>query len=195
MQISFQGGPELVKALRSLPRAIAAEILETAVVSGAGIVRAAAAAKCARPAKRRRPGTVRLADSIKVTVTEKLPSLVTVHVGTRVPYAHLVEYGHQIIPRGPTRERVSITTVRISKRTGKQVVSSRLGLDPTARIKLHERRQVGSRGFVAPTPFLRPAFDENKERVLQRMGEVIWKGVEVEARKLADASQPVARAS
>lgn len=188
MQLTFTGGRELAHALRRLPRAIAQEILETAVVSGAGILRESAAAKCSRPAIRRRPGTVRLADSIKVTVTEKSPSSVTVNVGTRVPYAHLVEYGHQIIPRGPTRQRVSITTVRISKRTGKQVVSTRLGLDPMARRQLHDRRATGASGFVAPRPFLRPAFDENKERMLQRIGQVITKGLEVEARKVADAT-------
>lgn len=194
MKLTFTGGRELAKALRRLPRAVATEILETAVVAGAGIVRAAAVAKCPRPAQRRRPGTVRLSDSIKVTVTEKLPSLVEVAVGTKVPYAHLIEYGHQIIPRGKTRERVSVTTVRISKRTGKQVVSSRFGLDPMARMKLNDRRTAGARGFVAPQPFLRPAFDENKERVLQRMAEVLGKGLEVEARKLADAA-PAGRAA
>lgn len=187
MQLTFTGGRELAHALRRLPRAIAQEVLEMAVVSGAGIIREAAAAKCPRPSVRRRPGTVRLADSIKVTVTEKAPSFVTVTVGTRVPYAHLVEYGHQVVPRGPTRQRVSITTVRVSKRTGKQVVSTRLGLDPMARLQLRGRRAAGSGGFVAPRPFLRPAFEENRERVLQRIGEVIRKGLEVEARKVADA--------
>lgn len=191
MQLTFHGGKELARALRQIPRAIAQEILETAVVAGAGIVRAAAAAKCPRPAERRRPGTVRLSDSIKVVVTEKAPSYVTVNVGTKVPYAHLVEYGHQVVPRGKTRERVSITTVRVSKRTGKQVVSTRLGLDPLARAKLHDRRAAGSRGFVAPRPFLRPAFDENKERVLQRIAQVIEKGLEVEARKAADRTPTV----
>lgn len=185
MQLTFTGGKELARALRQLPKVVAEELLETAVVAGAGIIRQAAADKAPRNEPRRRPGTMRLADSIKVGVTEKSHAFVTVNVFTRIRYAHLVEYGHQIIPRGPTRARVSITTVRISKRTGKQVVSTRLGLDPMATIKLAGRRKQGSRGFVAPRPFLRPAFDENREVVLQRIGQVLGKGIEVEARKLA----------
>jgi HK97 gp10 family phage protein len=190
MQLTFRGGLEMARALRQLPRAIAEEVLETAVVAGASIIRAAAAQKAPRPAERRRPGTVRLADSIKVTVTEKSHAFVTVNVGTRVPYAHLVEYGHQIIPRGKTRERVSITTVRISKRTGKQIVSTRFGLDPTAQMRLNDRRKAGARGMVAARPFLRPAFDENREAVLRRIGQVIEKGIEVHARRLAETTAP-----
>lgn len=195
MNITFTGGKELARALRELPEAIATNVLSGAVLAGANIVREAAAARARGHAvlsgnwhQRRRPGTVRLSDSIKATVTERGRSFVTASVGTKVRYAHLVEYGHQIIPRGPTRARVSITTVRVSKRTGKQVVSTRFGLDPMARRALFERRDAGSRGFVAARPFLRPAFDENKEAMLQKIGEVIGVGIEAEVKKLAHGS-------
>lgn len=182
MELRFEGGKELARALRRLPELVAQEILEQAVVVGADIIREGAAQRASWPHERRRPGTIALADSIKVTVTEKARSFVTVNVGTKVRYAHLLEYGHQIVPRGPIRETVSITTVRISKKTGKQVVSARLGLDPLG--KRSERRAAAT-GVVAPRPFLRPAFDDNRERVLQRIGQVLGQGIEVEARKLA----------
>jgi len=185
VQLTFHGGKELARALRDLPKAIAEEVLETAVVAGAGIIRQAAADKAPRNEPRRRPGTVRLADSMKVAVTEKSHAFVTVCVYTKVSYAHLIEYGHQIVARGPTRERVSITLVSASGR-----VSARFGLDPTARAKLHDRRVAGSLGFVAPRPFLRPAFDENRETALRRIGEVLGKGIEVEARRVASTASP-----
>ncbi len=200
MKLTFTGGRELAQALRRLPEEVAERVLGGAVLAGAGIIRDSAAAKARGHVvlsgtwtQRRRPGTVRLSDSIRATITEKGRSFVTVCVGTKVKYAHLVEYGHQIVPRGPTRARVSITTVRISKRTGRQVVSTRYGLDPMARQLLHERRDAGARGFVAPRPFMRPAFDENHEAVLRKIGDVLGVGIEAEAKKLAsDVQTPFA---
>lgn len=180
VQMRFHGGREMAAGLRRLPRIVAQDILETAVVAGAGIVRQAAEMKAPRPAERRRPESVRLADSIRVWVTSRNYASVTVQVGTRIPYGHLVEYGHQIVPRGPTRERFSITTVRISRKTGRQRVSTRWGVDPSAK-----RRTAAAKGFVAARPFLRPALDENREAVLRRQAEVIRKGIEVESRRMA----------
>lgn len=184
MDVRWEGTRELARALRRLPEIVAEQILEQAVVVGADIIRQAAAERAPRAAVRARGrhGTVRLADSFKVTVTEKSRSFVTVNVGTKIPYAHLVEYGHQIVPRGPSRATVSITTVRISKKTGKQVVSAHLGLDPLGR---RSERRAATGGMVAARPFLRPAFDDNRELVLRRIGEVIGRGIEGEARKLA----------
>lgn len=181
VSLTFTGGRELVAALRSLPAIVATEILETAVVAAAGLLRTAVAAKAPRPATRRRPGTVRLADSFKVTVIEKDRAHTVVQVGTRVPYAHLVEYGHQIVPRGPTRAtRVSVTRVSAKGRTTKrwEMMAPEQERRRALRAALKQRRAGGSRGFVAARPFLRPAFDEQREPMVRRMAEVLGRGIE-----------------
>lgn len=164
MNLTFTGGKELAAALRQLPAAIAQNVLEKSVVAGAEVVRASATMRCPRPTVRRRPGTLALADSIKITVTERARSFVTVNVGTKVKYAHLVEYGHQIVPRGPNR-------------AGSE--SAAMG-----RRAARASRAVGARGFVTPKPFLRPAFDENREQMIQAIGDVMRVGIEAEAKKL-----------
>ena len=187
MNMTFRGGKEFSAFLQKLPQAVSAEILEMSLHAGGQIIVERAQAKCPKPAERRRPGTVRLADSIRASTKEKDAAHAIVNVGTNIPYAHLVEFGHQIVPRGPTRERVSITTVRISKRTGREVVSTRYGYNPLSRDALRERRQAAG-GFVAPRPFLRPAFDESREDIVNRVGQVMGKQIEQEARKLAKVS-------
>jgi HK97 gp10 family phage protein len=152
VNLTFTGGKELARALNQLPKMVAERVLEKAVTAGAELVRQSAAQLAPRPAMRRRPDTIRLGDSIKVRTTEKGPSFVTVNVGTKVRYAHLVEYGHQIVPR-----------------------TSKRG----------ERRIGGRRGFVAPRPFMRPAFDENRESMIARIGDVLRTGIEAEAQALA----------
>lgn len=158
MQLTFTGGKELARALRLLPDAVATDILETSVVAGAGLLREAVAMRAPRRSTRR--GGVRLADSFFVKITEQSRSYVTVNVGTKVPYAHLVEYGHQIVPRGPGR---------------------------AASAERAARRRVtrATTGFVPARPFMRPAFDENREAMLRRIGDVMGKGLEVEARRVA----------
>lgn len=189
MSMRFEGGRELARALRELPAIVAAELLETAVLSAGGILRAAAAAKVPRGEIRRRPGTIRLADSLQVKTAELTRSQVVVEVGTKVPYAHLIEYGHQIVPRGPSRRKLSITTVRISKSTGRQVVSVRTGLDPGEAIRQRRLRgDAPASGFVAARPFLRPAFDENTDVMLRRISEVLGKGIEFHYRRLTAGS-------
>lgn len=185
MNLTFTGGEQLAQTLRRLPAAVATNVLSGSLLAGGGIIRDAAAMRAPRPAVRRRARGVRLGDSIRVQVTEQSTAYATAAVFTRIPYAHLVEYGHQIVPRGPSRERVSITTVRISKRTGKEIVSTRFGLDPSAQLQLHSRRGAGPRGFVPAQPFLRPAFDENREAVIQKIGVVMGAGIEAEVKRLS----------
>jgi HK97 gp10 family phage protein len=213
MRMQFTGGREMTRALRTMGQA-AAEVLETGVVAGAGIVRARAAELAPRPSLRRRPRTVRLSDSIKVEVREKDRAHVLVHVGTRIPFAHLVEFGHRQIARGPGRKalgsqqrvktavRVNWKTVRRKRKDGTVVTKTVLvtrhrsfvtGMHGELRRKLTERRRAGAKGFVAARPFLRPAFDETRERVIRRMAEVIGKGIEQHWRRLAE--QAPARAA
>lgn len=186
MQLTFTGGKELAAALRKLPDAVSKNLLSGAVLAGAGIIRDAAAARCPRSPLHRGKG-VRLADSIKVSVTESTRAYVTANVGTKVPYAHLVEYGHQIVPRGPNRVTVaSVTTVSKSGRSRTRL--QRVAPDAERRAFLRSalrERQGPSGGFVAARPFMRPAFDENREAVIRKIGEVLGVGLEAEAKRLA----------
>ena len=84
-----------------------------------------------------------------------------------VRYGHLVAGGHRIIARGPTRKQVSITTERISTRTGRQVISTRLGFDPTSRIQLAQRRGRGALGFVPANPFASATLQEDDGRIVR----------------------------
>jgi HK97 gp10 family phage protein len=176
MELTFKGGKEFARFLQDLPGAISAEILETSLYAGAAIVLARAQEKCPQPAVRRRPGTVRLVDSLRISTVEKDAAHAIVNVGTNVPYAHLVEFGHQIVARGPTRARVSVTKVSAS---GRITVSSEVDPD-TQRFQT-----AGASGMVAARPFLRPAFDESREEVIRRVGESMGKSIEQEARRLA----------
>lgn len=179
---TFAGGPALVRALRQLPRVVRQRVLVGAMLAGSSVVQRRAIELAPRDAAPRRRQGKRLADTIKVRVTEQLPSAVATNVTTNDPRAHLVEYGHQNVPRGPTRERVSITTVRISKRTGKQIVRTRLDVDPSAK---PTRRSAGATGFTPPKPFMRRAWEEKKERALKTIAHVLEAGIEAEARRLA----------
>lgn len=178
MNLVFTGGKEFARFLEQLPGAISAEILETGLNAGAQIILARAQEKAPKPGERRRPGTVRLADSIRISTKEKDAAHAVVVVGTNVPYARLVEFGHQIVARGPTRAKVSVTKVSAS---GRVTVSS---VDADTR----RFQTAGASGFVAARPFLRPAFDESREEVVARVGESFGKSIEQEARRLAQVA-------
>lgn len=192
LNLKLEGFAEFSRALRRLPNEVSGQILQTALGAGAAIIRAEAALRAPRDAARRRYNTVRLSDSIKIFAGERDAAHAVIDVGSKVRYAYLVEFGHQIVPRGPTRERFSITTVRVSKRTGKQVISKRFGLDPTGAIG--QRRAAGTAavsGFVAARPFLRPAMDENRERIVATIGRTLGRDIERALRRLL----PKARAA
>ena len=177
MKLTFRGGKEFARVLKQLPGMVSAEILETSLMAGAEIIVARAREKCPKPAIRRRPESVRLADSIRATTKEKDAAHAIVNVGTNVPYAHLVEYGHQIVPRGPTRERISVTSV---SRTGRVSVRS---------VAVANTKRQATGGFVPPRPFLRPAFDESREQLVERIGQVMGKEIEAQARRMADVAR------
>jgi len=179
MNLVIKGGKEFARMLEELPDAISAEILETALYAGAQIVQQRAVEKCPKPAERRRPGTVPLHESIQISTVEKNAAHAKVNVGTNVPYAHLVEFGHQIVARGPSRRMVSVTRVSASGR-----VTSRLGVDPDSK----RFQTAGAVGFVAARPFLRPAFDESRAEIVARVGESLGASIEREARELLKAA-------
>lgn len=182
MKRTFAGGRELARALRQLPRAVRQKVLVGAMLAGGGVIQRSASAHAPRDADPRRRKGKRLYETIKTVVTEQLPSAVAVNVTTNDPRAHLVEYGHQNVPRGPNRRRVSITRVSKSGR-----VSTRFDVDPT---ELRPRSTdtlatVRGKQFTPAKPFMRRAWEEKKERALRTIAHVLGAGIEIEARRLA----------
>lgn len=177
VQMDFKGGKQLEEALLQLPKELRGPILESALIAGADPVRADAARRARqRRGPRRRPEAVQLADTIKIFPGKNDATHAEVDVGTRDPKAHLVEFGHRIVPRGPSRKGLE---GRRRDDTPEQLARRR-----RLRTALRERRQ-GVTGTVPARPFLRPALDENKEESLRRTGEVLGKEIETAFRRLA----------
>lgn len=195
MNLTFTGGKELARVLRQLPEAIAERVLSGSVLAGAGVIADAASLRAPRKSVRRRTGR-RLADSIKARVVEKARSFVTVHVGPTARYAHLVEYGHQIVARGPNRTRVrkQVGTRLTTRRVRNLVTGDFMEADievPVFKTFTGGRSTPlgGAIGFVPPRPFMRPAFDETHEAVIRKIGEVMEVGIEAEAKRLANENK------
>ena len=88
-------------------------------------------------------------------------SVVTVYVGSSSPHAHLVEFG--------TTERTldEPRTVNI----GGNVVT------------------ITTTGRMSPNPFLRTAWDMNKEKAVEILGRELWEQIAKAARRLAKKAQ------
>jgi len=110
-----------------------------------------------------------LRDSIKISQSLKKSqrrgrydrSSVTVYVGSSSPLAHLIEFG---------------TTQRVLKEPRIVTIGGR-----TVRIT--------HTGQVSPRPFLRQAWDSNKDAVLKRLGDAIWVQIAKAARRLAKKAE------
>lgn len=179
--MDFKGGKQLKEALEQLPKELRGEILETSLVAGADPIRVDAAARARqRRGPRRRPEDVALADSIKVFPGKRDATHAEVDVGTRKPTAHLREFGHRKVPRGPNRKGLD---GRRRDDTPDQAARRR-----QLRIALRERRATAT-GNVPAYPFLRPAMDERKEEALERIGQVLGKEIETAFRRLAPQAQ------
>lgn len=178
MSLEFKGGKEMEAALRKLPDEIAGEVLQTSLFAGARPVQLAAQEKArVRVGPRRRPGTVALADSIQIMPSEMDAAHAVVLIGTRVKYAHLREFGHRLVARGPSREGLG---AKPSKDTPAQ--STRRVL---LRRALKVRREAASGGQVPPYPFLRPALDEKGAEAVGIINRVLGREIEAAFRRLA----------
>jgi HK97 gp10 family phage protein len=95
-------------------------------------------------------------------------------------YAHLVEFGHHVVTGGSLKAQYSLSLVDTGKRTktGKPVKRwKRAGVKTAAKGK--------SAGWVAPRPFMRPAFLATQSKTLQVMTQSISDGIERARRNLA----------
>jgi hypothetical protein len=96
----------------------------------------------------------KLANSITVTIRRMSQGFirgVEALFGTGVPYGHLVEKGHKIIARGPSRSGLT-KTKRAALRSG-----------------LIARRAAGAIGFVQARPFAEPAAVGHEAEVIARI--------------------------
>lgn len=93
-------------------------------------------------------------------VSQGLVQGVEVQIGSRSPYAHLVERGHQIIARGPGRKKGL-------KRERRAELRSRL----------KARREAGPIGFVPGRFFGRIALDQRREQVLSLLERLVIQDV------------------
>lgn len=131
------------------------------------------AAKLGSRAPRGKKGRLRHFSVRAKPISQGLIRGVQAEIGGPARHGHLVAFGHRIIPRGPSRRRLSITTVRISKRTGRQVVSVREGFDPTSRQRLKERRARGAIGFVPGHPFEDTVWREDQAQVVRLIEKLL----------------------
>lgn len=158
-KFELTGMKELMDALEQLPT----------VAMQKGAIRNAlkeAGKPIAEAAKENVPvRTGKLRDSIKVSTSLKATqrkgrfdrSSVTVYVGSSSPLAHLIEFGTT------KRELEDPRIVTIGGRTVK----------------------ITNTGQVSPRPFLRQAWDANKEKVIKIFGDAMWVQIQKAARRLA----------
>jgi hypothetical protein len=130
--VKITGLRELFARLQQLPIVMRGPALERALHFAAVPIRDGAVARARRL-------TGKLASSIDMWTVERAPDRTVVAVGVkRLPYAHLVEYGHRLVARGGKggkgREIGQVAARRFLRpafdETGNQVLarlSSRLG--------------------------------------------------------------------
>jgi hypothetical protein len=109
---------------------------------------------------------------------------VQLDIGSRVPYGHLVERGHKIIPRGPTRFRRGIGNV--SAMSGAQLLEllNRVGVaefqrrgalqkKSSARADLLRRRAGGPQGFVPGQFFAQRTFEAGRDQMVSLLERLL----------------------
>jgi len=169
ISMRIEGLRELQAALKALGPEVSEAILTRGLrEAGEALEQEIATRTPVAPEPHRRgksPGVMR--ESVTTTVAFQSPVEARVTVGPRVAYAHLVEFGHAIIARGP----------------GKGVKAG------ARRTALKARRAAGAIGHVPAKPFVRPAFDAVKERLVGIFTETVRGAVDA-ARALRRVRTP-----
>jgi HK97 gp10 family phage protein len=163
--IRLDGLRELQSRLRALSAEVRGGALQRAVQSGANLLADAIAAQAAVAFQSRTGRLARAAPRVKTV--RVLPSSVVMEVGPRgVRYAHLVERGHRIVPRGPSRK----------------------GADAARRAELRRalraRRAAAGARRVAARPFIAPALARTNEQIARKMLDILWEAVNDTYREL-----------
>jgi HK97 gp10 family phage protein len=161
MEFRLEGFRELDRALKALPDAVAIKVRRQANAAGAGIIRKQARENLVQRIKKIDDGT---AETLKGIVSKK-----TAEKG------HYVE--HSV---GATTREFNVNFIETGTAPHTITTSNPSGL--------------GSGGiFFGPTvqhpgqsaaPWLRPAFDTSKKKVIDKIGQRLWVGIKREAAKL-----------
>lgn len=152
--MKLYGFDNLNRKLRALPQSVQRDALGQATDVGARLLREAARAKAPRGKTRRLQRGI----GSERTTTEKARAVSSVGVRSDVFYGHLVEYG---------------TAQRHTSNIG--APGTRLRRGSRAR-PAHYRNKF--RGSMPAKPFMRPAWDGNKEGLVQAMGDVLKRRIE-----------------
>ncbi|HWO88451.1 MAG TPA: HK97-gp10 family putative phage morphogenesis protein [Gemmatimonadales bacterium] len=164
MSLRVEGLRELRQSLRELGPQMSERVLSGALRAAAADVeaeiRSRAPVASARHRRGKQPGE--LLRSIRTTVEWQSSEEARVSVGPRVPYGHLVEAGHAIVPRGPTRR------------------GRKLGKEGRARLRalLKARQASGAIGRAQARPFVGPAWEATKDRVVETFKRAVIRTVE-----------------
>lgn len=87
---------------------------------------------------------------------------VQVDIGARVPYGHLIERGHKIIARGPTRFTKAARAMK-----------GNAALRKAGRTALKARRLAGSQGFVPGTFFARRTLQSRQAQTMSLLERLL----------------------
>ena len=175
VRASFVNLREFEAQLKRLENAPAEQALVTAGKAGGVIIRNAAAEKA--PKKTRT-----LARSIHIEVLESSRYRVWMAIGTDVVYAAIHEFGGVILPKHakflaiPIGDLVGsprLHDLRFAKRGNLYVLE-----DAGGNVQYVLKSQV----VIPARPYMRPAWDENIDRAVREMGEVLKAQIERAAR-------------
>jgi len=187
--IQVNGLAEVERLLNTVAADLRGGVIRKALIEGGKIM--VADAKRRAPVlrtkhSRRRPGVMR--DSIKVRSSKfdkGQAGVVGVYIrvsSTRAKrrkapvsgdpwYYSFVEAGHNIVPRG-------MATKGMSRREIRQLTKMGLRSTITARrATAAAKRKAAAVGFVRPYPFLGPAFNATKQKVIEKFEESIARRV------------------
>jgi HK97 gp10 family phage protein len=184
-EFRFNGLDSLDRALNELGAELKSEILATALRRAARPFLRRARQLAPRGTKPKKESK-RLANSIRTSSLPKgrrerfeMAGAAGIRAGARAPHAHLVEYGHAIVPRGPSIDHA--TEARMKK-----LRSQARAAGPNAdefleslrqralKYKVPRRRRGGAAiGHVRPHPFMRPAWDSSRAAVVRSIKDEI----------------------
>lgn len=161
MTIQLEGFKELDRALKQLPKGVARKVINSANVSGAGIIRTQARRNLVQVIKNIDEGT---AETLKGIVSRKTDQ-------TAFSIQHSV---------GATTREFNVNFFETGTKPHKITTSNPSGL---GRGDAFFGRSVEHPG-QAMRPWLRPAFDSSKNKVVKKIGDRLWAGIKREAAKL-----------
>jgi HK97 gp10 family phage protein len=160
MTVQLKGFRELDRALKRLPKGVARKVINSANVSGAGVIRAQARRNLAQKFKDIDESTAETLKQVVTRKTDQTPYSITHAVGalTRIFPVNFFETG--------TRPHVIKTKDAKGLGSGDNFFGKKV-------------RHPGQR----MQPWLRPAFDESKQKVIDKIGARLWAGIKRETSK------------